>query len=219
MIVTDFLKAFGQLWDPRFQKVLWSSVAWAVVVLLAISAALVGMVNWLVSDSKATWGVLVLVLGGSVFIMMPVTTAIMGMKLDEIAHAVEARHYPHLPPAPVRPLSEVFADTSIFLGIFVLANLFLLVVYLGSGPMAPLIFWVVNGYLLGREYFQMVAMRRYGRTGATQLRKRHSRKVWSTGILLAIPLTIPVVNLLMPILGAATFTHQMHRLTKEAPSG
>ncbi|APZ52415.1 Arginine/ornithine antiporter ArcD [Salipiger abyssi] len=55
-------------------------------------------------------------------------------------------------------------------------------------------------------------MRRVGREGAAQLRKRHFVTIWAAGVLMAVPLTVPLVNLLVPILGAATFTHLFHRL-------
>jgi uncharacterized protein involved in cysteine biosynthesis len=71
----------------------------------------------------------------------------------------------------------------------------------------------MNGFLLGREYFQIAAMRREGREGAKALRKRHIGTIWLAGCLMALPLSIPVVNLLIPVLGAATFTHLYHRLT------
>jgi hypothetical protein len=31
---------------------------------------------------------------------------------------------------------------------------------------------------------------------------------------MAVPLAIPVVNLFVPVLGAATFTHLFHRVTR-----
>jgi uncharacterized protein involved in cysteine biosynthesis len=39
-----------------------------------------------------------------------------------------------------------------------------------------------------------------------------SGKVWLAGILMAAPLSIPLVNLVIPVLGVATFTHLFHRL-------
>jgi CysZ protein len=89
-----------------------------------------------------------------------------------------------------------------------------LVLYLIFTPLAPILFWVVNGILLGREYAQLVALRRIGRgrgrrvpqaSPAHDLRRRRAD---------GVPLTIPVVNLLVPILGAATFTHLYHRLSR-----
>jgi uncharacterized protein involved in cysteine biosynthesis len=97
-------------------------------------------------------------------------------------------------------------------------NLLALAVYLFAGPLAPVVFWVVNGYLLGREYFTMVAMRRVGRAGARALRRRHAGEIWLAGTLMAAPLSVPLVNLLIPVLGAATFTHLFHRLQARVPS-
>ena len=71
----------------------------------------------------------------------------------------------------------------------------------------------MNGFLLGREYFQVAAMRREGRSGAAALRRRHAGTIWLAGVLMALPLSIPLLNLFVPILGAATFTHLYHRLT------
>jgi uncharacterized protein involved in cysteine biosynthesis len=66
--------------------------------------------------------------------------------------------------------------------------------------------------LLGREYFMLAAMRRIGRDKAKVLRKQHIGTIWMAGTLMAMPLSIPFVNLFIPILGAATFTHLFHRL-------
>ena len=82
-------------------------------------------------------------------------------------------------------------------------------------PLAPVVFVLVNGFLLGREYFQLVAMRRLGPEGARALARRHFWRLWLGGTLMAAPLTVPLLNLVIPILGVAVFTHQYHRL---APS-
>jgi CysZ protein len=86
-------------------------------------------------------------------------------------------------------------------------NLLALVLYGFVGPFAPLMFWAVNGWLLGREYFQMAATRRLGRDGARALYRAERGRVWRAGMLMAAPLSLPFVNLLIPVLGAATFTH------------
>ncbi|MEP3297248.1 MAG: hypothetical protein ABJO27_12360, partial [Pseudoruegeria sp.] len=65
------------------------------------------------------------------------------------------------------------------------------------------------------EYLQLVAMRRVGRQQAAALRRQFAPQIWISGALMAVPLSIPFVNLLIPVLGAATFTHLFHRLTDE----
>ena len=138
-----------------------------------------------------------------------------------IADAVEARHYPGLPPARVVPLGETIGTSVKFLGVVIGVNLLVLIPYLIllfiSGPGVLLLAWAVNGYLLGREYFTLAAMRRIGRAGANAARKRHIMTIWAAGTLMAIPLTIPILNLVIPIIGAATFTHIFHALADKDP--
>ncbi len=103
-----------------------------------------------------------------------------------------------------------------FAVVVVAVNLLALVLYLFFliflGPAAALVFYAVNGYLLGREYFELVAARHMPFADAIALRKRHWLRAWAAGILMAIPLTIPIMNLIVPVLGVATVTHQFHRL-------
>lgn len=228
MIIGDFLKALGQLFDRRFMAVLLGGIALALALLSGIYLGLVGLIGWLVPDSftlpilgavtwvddALSWASLGLMLGLSVFLMVPVASVFTGMFLDTVADAVEAKHYPHLGPAPSVPIGEALRDSAGFLGVIVAVNAVALVAYLFVGPFAPILFWTVNGYLLGREYFQLTALRRLGRAGARAARRRHAIPVFVAGVLMAIPLTIPVVNLLVPVLGAATFTHLYHRLER-----
>jgi uncharacterized protein involved in cysteine biosynthesis len=91
-------------------------------------------------------------------------------------------------------------------------NLVAMIFYLLSGPFAPLVFWAVNGYLFGREYFELVALRRMGAVDMRRLRRRHGLRIWLAGTLMAVPLSIPVLNLLVPVVGVAAMTHLFHRL-------
>jgi len=105
-----------------------------------------------------------------------------------------------------------------FLAVLIGVNLLALVLYFAIPPLAPFLFWGVNGVLLGREYAQVVALRRSDAAGAAAFRQRHRGTIFVAGVLMAVPLTIPVINLLVPILGAATFTHLYHRLSGSRPS-
>jgi uncharacterized protein involved in cysteine biosynthesis len=113
---------------------------------------------------------------------------------------------------------EGIADAARFLGVVIGVNLVALVAYLMFAPIAPILFWVVNGFLLGREYGQLVALRRTDAAGARGFRRRNSGTLFVAGVLMAVPLTIPVVNLLVPILGAATFTHLYQMLSARPPA-
>jgi uncharacterized protein involved in cysteine biosynthesis len=108
------------------------------------------------------------------------------------------------------------ADALRFLGLVVAANLAALAIYMLLPPFAPFAFWAVNGFLLGREYFQLVALRRLPPAAATRLRKAHAGRIWLAGTAMAIPLSVPVLNLFVPIIGVAVFTHQFHRMARDA---
>ena len=131
-----------------------------------------------------------------------------------MAAAVEARHYPHLPPVPRLPLGESLKDAVNFLGLLIAVNVVALFFYALAGPFVPLLFWALNGLLLGREYFTLTALRHLSPADAKRLYRANRATVWVAGTLMAAPLSIPLLNLLVPIFGVATFTHIFHRLHK-----
>ena len=233
MILTDFFKAVGQLSDPRFRRVLWMGVGLTIALLVGAYAAILWVIETFTGDGVnipgigpatwvgdlLSWGSLGIMIVMSVFLMVPVDSAITSLFLDDVAHAVEDKHYPHLPPVRRQPFWEGLKDTVNFLGVLIGANILALFAYVMLPFMAVPIFYALNGYLLGREYFQIAAMRRIGRAGAKELRKAHSGTIWMAGILMAVPLSFPFVNLVIPILGAATFTHLFHRLNPGGPLG
>lgn len=227
MILGDFLKALSQIGDPRFLRVLALGVGLALALLLGLYLGLVALVGAFVPDhftlpwigqvggltTALDWGSALLVLVLSVFLMAPAASAFSALFLDSVADAVEARHYPHLPPADGLGLLASLAEAAKVLGLLLAVNLALLLAWAFTGPMAPLIAWGVNGYLLGREYFSMAATRRLPPEAAHDLRRRHSAQVWLAGVLMAAALTVPLLNLVIPVLGTASFTHMVQRLS------
>lgn len=230
MIPGSVLAAIAQLGDSRFRSVLLKGLGITIGIFVAIYVLFVQGVGWFMGDGVTlpwigtvtwvddaiSWGAIPLMLLLSVFLMVPVASAVTGLFLDDVAQAVEDRHYPGLPPANNPSLMENIRDSLAFLGVLIVANIIALVLYLMFAPLAPFIFWGLNGFLLGREYFTLAAIRRVGREGAARLRKRYLPAIWIAGVLMAVPLTVPLVNLFVPILGAATFTHLFHRLEARA---
>ncbi len=229
LIFKAFILALTQLGDRRFRRVLWLGVLLTLALLVAVYAAflwmihalagpeatlpILGEVRWL--DDLLGWASFLLMLILSVFLMIPVASAIASLFLDDVAQAVEDLHYPALPSAQRVGIGEALRDAVNFLGVLILANVLALAIYMMFPPSAPLLFYGLNGFLLGREYFTLAAMRRIGRVGARKLRAEHRGTIWAAGVLMAVPLSIPVVNLLVPILGAATFTHIFHGVRGE----
>jgi uncharacterized protein involved in cysteine biosynthesis len=232
MILSAFLKALGQVSDRRFLGVLGVGVGLTTALLVGFYLAFVTLVGWLVPDAftlpwigeitwvdtALSWAAVPLFLLLSVVLMVPVASAFMGIFLEQVADAVEDVHYPGLPPARAVGILEGLGDAARFLGVVLAVNLVALVAYLVFAPIAPFLFWGVNGILLGREYAQLVALRRTDAAGARAFRRRNRGTLFAAGVLMAVPLTIPVVNLLVPILGAATFTHLYHMLNADRPA-
>ena len=232
MILSDFLKSVAQFDDPKFRRVLWRGLGLTIVLLIAACLLVNFGINQLLSSAWAanligdqSWLGALINIGGvlftialSIWLMVPVTSAIIALFLDEVAQAVEARHYPHLPKQTATKLQDQILVGIRFLGILLLANIGALILSMIVPLLAPFVFWATNGYLMGREYFQMAAMRRLPSAQAQELFQRHQGSIWTAGVLMAIPMSIPLVGLFIPILGAATFTHQFERL-RALPSG
>lgn len=229
-LVADLGRALAQLGDPRFLRVLLRALALTVAALAVVFWAAVAALGWLLPetvslpwvgqvgflDDLAFWAGAGLMLALSVVLMVPVAAAVVGFFLDDVAAAVEARHYPALPPVAGMGLAEQVRDAIGFFGLVVVANLAAVAVYLLVPPLAPFVFWLVNGFLLGREYFALVARRRLDRAAAAELGRRHLGRIWLAGTAMAVPLSVPLVNLVVPILGVAVFTHQFQRLAGKA---
>ncbi|WP_354001924.1 EI24 domain-containing protein [Stagnihabitans tardus] len=220
MIFQAFFAALGQMSDPRFMRVLWRGVGLSLGLLIAIGLALGILVEMILPGSvslpfigtvgglgiAAAIGVAVAMLVASVFLMVPVAAAFSAIFLDEVADAVEASHYPGQVGKPL-PLAEGIADSALLFAVMVAVNLVALALSFVLGPLGPMLFWAVNGWLLGREYFLMAARRHLPRDQAVALASRHRGKLWIAGTLMAAPLSLPLVSLFIPVLGAATFTH------------
>jgi CysZ protein len=229
MILQAFLRALGQLGDRRFRRVVFLGVLLALALLFAAYAAFVQLIWWLSPDSidlpvigpvsgvdtLLGWASLFLMIGLSVFLMVPVASAFTGLFLEDVADAVEDRHYPALPPATPLSLAEGLRQSVNFLGLVIAVNAGALFLYPFVGPGIPLVFWAVNGFLLGREYFSLVAQRRLPMTEVKAMRRRNRWTLWAAGTLMSAPLSIPILNLVIPVLGVATFTHLFHRLASE----
>ena len=227
IILKSFFLAVSQIGDRRFRRVLmlgilltfalligaYAGFLWLIQALVGEEATLpvLGEVRWL--DDLLSVGSFIFMFVLSIFLMIPVASAITSMFLDEVAQAVEDRHYPHLPPVPGVPFGEALRDTLGFLGVLIGANLLAFILYALFAPAALFIFYGLNGFLLGREYFTLAAMRRIGRQGAKDLRAQNTGTIWLAGILMAVPLSVPILNLFIPILGAATYTHLFHMLS------
>ena len=162
----------------------------------ALVAGLIGDQSWL--GSLVNIGGILFTIALSVWLMVPVASAIITLFLDEVAQAIEEQYYPHLPKQTAAKLQGQILVSINFLGLLILANIGTLILSLILPFLAPFVFWA--------------AMRRLPHAQAHALFQNHQGSIWIAGTLMAIPLTMPLVGLFIPILDAATFTHQFERL-------
>jgi CysZ protein len=222
-MIQALIAAFTDLREPGIRRVLGKSLILALGV-LALTAVLVWLlvvwltdlqIGWLDSIIEFAAGLGVVVLA---WLLFPVAvSSTVGVFLDEVSDAVEARHYPALPPAPGQPLAAEIKSALAFAGIALALNLLLLPLYLllfFLPPLYALIFYGVNGYLLGREYFEQVALRRLDPAAARMLRRAHQGQVLLAGVVIAFLLTVPLVNLIAPVVATAFMLHLVTGLTR-----
>lgn len=212
-------KAIGQFPDPAFRRAalqtfLWSAALFVALVALAawtLAQFQVFGIGWL--DSALDWlgGLAAFVIGLIIFPSLAVI--VIGFYLESIARAVEARHYPDLPPARQQPVWEVALSGVRLVGVTVLLNIVALPLYFV--PVLNLfVFYVLNGYLLGREYFELVALRRLEPSGAKALRRQFKWRVFAGGVVITVLFSIPLINWIMPVVATAFMVHVLERLRR-----
>ena len=135
--------------------------------------------------------------------------------VDIAARAVEAHYYPDLLEPRHQPLREPIWLAVKLAFIAVILNLLVLPIYL-IPVLNIFVFYALNGYLLGREYFELAALRRIDEPDARQLRRRHRIRVFVVGVIITFLLSIPFVNWFMPVVAAAFVVHMFEGLRARA---
>ncbi len=206
-----------------FRALLWS---------IAIFAALFAAVWWLIAATQMfgigwlEWladslGWTAAVIAGGVLFPGAVLT-VLSFMLEDVARAVEARHYPDLPAPRRQPFIETLASALRLAGLVIGLNLLFLPIYIVLFFLPPInlfVFYGLNGYLLGREYFELVAFRRLDLVAVRELRRRNRGRIFGAGVVVAILLTVPLINWLMPAIAAAFMLHLFERLRDRSESG
>jgi CysZ protein len=148
-------------------------------------------------------------------LIAPVTALVAGLFLDDIAETVERTDYPRDRPGKALPIAQSMMLSLKFFGVVVLGNLLALLLLL-----VPFVniaaFFVVNGYLLGREFFEFAAMRFRPEAEARALRRENRLTVFAAGLVIAAFLAVPLLNLLTPLFAAAMMVH-LHKAISHPP--
>lgn len=221
-MLRGFELAVGQLSDPRMRGVLWQSLALSLVLQLAL-----GAVAWWALQSFATFqwhwvNELVRWLGAAAvavlaFLLFPASFGIVvSIFMERIADIVEDAYYPNLGRARGIPIWTGIWTGVVFLLAVLALNLVMLPLYLLALFVAGLgivLFYGINGWLTGRMYYEQVALRRLGPAEVKAWRRANSGILWMTGIVIVFLGTIPILNLIVPVVGTAAMVHVAQTLT------
>jgi CysZ protein len=227
MILEAARLSFGNLLAPETRSIFWKVLGLTLVVLAGVWFSLrtvfVALVfPWLAGffpelPEWAGWlSFVFLILAGIglalglALLLSPVTALIAGLFLDDVAEVVEKRHYPGDTPGTPMPFGPAMLSSVKFLGVVILGNLLALSLLFIPG-VNLMAFFLVNGYLLGREFFEFAAMRFRTPQDARLFRAKHASTVFLGGLVIAAFLAVPFLNLLTPLFAAGMMVH-LHKL-------
>jgi CysZ protein len=226
------IKALAQMVSPPFRALLFKAMGLALLLIVLAGIGLHHALIWLASLGEnwaegllgstahaplvalawilsvaAGLGIIV----GSVFLMPAVTALVGSLFVDDIALEVERQHYPDQPVGTSLPLLRAILQgirtALLAVAVYLIAVPSLLVAGLGT-----IIFFIASAYLLGREYFELAAMRYRSPSEAKTLRKYNQHTVFMAGLFIAVFVSIPIVNLATPLFAMALMVH-VHKST------
>jgi CysZ protein len=219
-----FSLAVGDAVAPAERQALLLSLAGTLVLLLALWLGASFLLSVLHLSGISWLDTVIGVLGSlaSLFVawlLFPaMSMLVLRFFLDRIIASIERRHYPGLPPARRIGLRESIGSALRLALIGLVLNLVILPLYLL--PVANLfIFYGVNGYLVGREYFESVAFRRLDAAGVRSMWRRYRVRLFLAGLVIAFLLSLPLVNLIAPLIGVAFMLHLFEGLRPHALIG
>ncbi len=234
LILNAARRAFENLFASQTRSVFWKVLGLTILVLIGLWFAIRGLFLWLalpwldslvpgMPDWAGWMSVVLAVLAGIglalalALLISPVTAVIAGLFLDDVAEVIEQRDYATEPAGRAMPLGEAVVSSVKFFGIVILGNAIALLLLLVPG-VNLIAFFMVNGYLLGREFFEFAAMRFRSPAEARAFRSKHASTVFMAGLVIAAFLAVPFLNLLTPLFAASFMVHLHKSISRKDPS-
>jgi CysZ protein len=231
------VKALSQILSPPMRSILWRSIALALVLIVVLALGLQRLLSWFAVSgegwAEATLGagyhtplkilswIISIAAGlgvvvGAVFLMPAITSLVAGVFVDEAADHVEREYYPAERPGVALPfalaMTEGVKTALLTILVYLIALPFVFVAGVGF-----LVFFIATAWLLGREYFELAAMRFRPPAEAKAMRKDNAAIIFTAGLFIAAFVSIPIVNLATPLFGMAFMVHMHKRLSGPRP--
>jgi CysZ protein len=231
------VKALSQILSPPMRSILWRSIGLALVLITVLAVGLQRLLSWFATYGEGwaeamlggsfhtplnllAWIVSIaaglgVVLGG-IFLMPAITSLVASLFVDDVADHVEREHYPAERPGVALPLGLALTEGTktalLTIVVYLIALPFVFVA--GAGF---LVFFIATAWLLGREYFELAAMRFRPPAEAKAMRRDNAATIFTAGLIIAAFVSIPVVNLATPLFGMAFMVHMHKRLSGPRP--
>ena len=221
MLIRVFLIAVSQLANKSLRRVIWlglvGSAAIFMLLVFVISLFLfgtdifvfrgfLGWFNPILEIFIDLFGV-ALVLFLSCLLFPSVVYLVVCFLSEQVALTVEKERYPYLPEPRRQSTREIIAVTCKFVTISLILNILVIPLYAVLFPVSPFVFYSLNGYLMGREYFELVALRRVNPVEAQILRQAFRGQLFLAGTVIAFMMTIPIVNFIAPVISVAAMVN------------
>ena len=231
------VKALSQILSPPMRSILWRSIGLALVLITVLAIALQRLLSWFATSGEGwaetmlgssfhtplnvlAWIVSIAaglgVVLGAIFLMPAITSLVASLFVDDVADHVEREHYPAERPGVALPFGVAVTEGTKTALLTILVYLIALPFVFVAGA-GFLVFFLATAWLLGREYFELAAMRFRSPAEAKAMRRDNAATVFTAGLVIAAFVSIPVVNLATPLFGMAFMVHMHKRLSGSRP--
>jgi CysZ protein len=218
-MIEDALAALAQIFTRPFRATLLKSLALTLGLLVILWFLLDKIVlhfvgfgpPWLATTIAILAGLGLFV--GLAFLIAPITSLTAGFFLDDIALIVEQEIYPNGSQGRAVPFIPATLFALRYAGLSILVNIIALILLLAPG-VNIVAFLAANGYLLGREYFELAAMRYRSFEEAQAMRRHFDMRVFIAGLIIAGVVAVPLLNLCAPLFATAFMTRLHKRLAE-----
>lgn len=217
-MIQDAIAAFRQVFSPAFRRVLFKSLGLTIAILVLAWFGFERLLTYFIAIDNAWISTTVAVLAGlslfvaMIFLVAPISALVAGFYLDELAEQVEMSSAPIWPAGNAVPTGQAIGLAARFALLALAVNLGALLLLLVPGVNA-VAFIAANAYLMGREFFELAAMRYRPMHEAQALRRAHASYLFLAGLPIALFLSVPLLNLLTPLFGVAYMARIHKRVT------
>ncbi len=231
------VKALAEILSPPMRSILWRSIGLALVLITVVSIGLQRLLSWLATSGEGwaeaalgpgahtplyvlSWILSVAaglgIVFGAILLMPAITSLVASFFVDEIADHVEREHYPAERPGIALPFA-LATQQGIRTALLTILVYLLALPFVFMAGVGFIAFFIATAWLLGREYFELAAMRFRSPEEAKAMRRDNAATIFTAGLIIAAFVSIPIVNLATPLFGMAFMVHMHKRLSGPRP--